>query len=84
MIDKLNKENELKQVKLEKVEESQKRQRTIILSVVSILLLVSVSLFFISRMYVQIKKAHVILKKQKEELVVKNQLLRKANGEIQS
>ncbi len=84
MIDKLNKENELKQVKLEKAEEIERRQRTLLISAVIIILIVSVSLFSISKMYIQIRKTNVILKEQKAELIVKNDLLTKANDEIRN
>jgi serine phosphatase RsbU (regulator of sigma subunit) len=82
LIDKLNKENALKQARLEKSEEQRKRQRTIIFSLIIIFILIAASLFIISRMFVKLKKAHVLLHKQKNEIVVKNAQLEKAYEEI--
>ncbi len=82
MIDKLNKDNELKQAKLEKSEEQQKRQKTIIFSLIAIFVLIAISLFAISRMYIKLKSAHVILKQQKNEIENKNVQLSIAFEEI--
>jgi serine phosphatase RsbU (regulator of sigma subunit) len=82
LIDKLNKENELKQVRLEKFLEEQKRQRTIIFFAVVIIIIVTVSLFIMSRLYVKIKEAHNIVSNQKSELEVKNNQLNLAYEEI--
>ncbi|HOU98045.1 MAG TPA: tetratricopeptide repeat protein [Bacteroidales bacterium] len=81
-IEKLNKENELKQSKLEKSELQQKRQKTIIYSILSIFFIVVVFSFFLSRLYLQLKKSHVLLKQQKEEIELKNEELKTANEEI--
>ncbi len=83
IIDKLDKENKLKQVTLEKAQEEQKRQKTIIISIVIFLIIASISLVTISKMFVKIKQAHKILKKQKYELEEKNKLLNSAYNEIQ-
>ncbi len=82
LIEKLNKENALKQVRLEKSEEQQRRQRTIIFSLIIIFVLIAASLFIISRMFVKLKKAHKLLHKQKDEIVQKNFELEKAYEEI--
>jgi serine phosphatase RsbU (regulator of sigma subunit)/tetratricopeptide (TPR) repeat protein len=84
VIDKLNKENELKQVKLEKSEEIRKRQRAVIIGIGTGLIVIIVSLIIISRMYVKIKHINKILNEQKIELENKNYLLNLANEEIRS
>lgn len=81
-IEKLNKENELKEIQLEKNELLQKRQKTIIFSILSIFLIVFVFSFFLTRLYVQLKKSHQILKEHQHEIELKNEELKTANEEI--
>lgn len=81
-IEKLNKENELKQSKLEKSELLQKRQKTIIYFILAIFFIVLVFSFSLSKLYLQLKKSHALLKQQKQEIELKNEELKAANEEI--
>ncbi|MGQ9846996.1 MAG: tetratricopeptide repeat protein [Bacteroidales bacterium] len=81
-IEKLNKENELKQAKLEKSELQQKRQKIIIYFILAIFFIVTTFSFFISRLYLQLKKSHLLLEQQKKEIELKNEELQAANEEI--
>jgi len=81
-IEKLNKENELKQTKLEKSEIQQKRQKIIIYFILAIFFTVVVFSFFLSKLYLQLKKSHALLNQQKKEIELKNEELQAANEEI--
>lgn len=81
-IEKLNKENELKKAQLEKSELQQKRQKIIIYFILAIFIIVIVFSFFISKLYLQLKKSHFLLKQQKKEIELKNEELQAANEEI--
>lgn len=81
-IEKLNNENELKQAKLEKSELQQKRQKIIIYFILAIFFIVTVFSFFLSKLYLQLKKSHFLLKQQKKEIELKNEELQAANQEI--
>jgi serine phosphatase RsbU (regulator of sigma subunit)/tetratricopeptide (TPR) repeat protein len=59
-----------------------RRQKAIIYSVVSVLLLVLVFTFLTYRSYLQKQKANVLLAKQKEEIAEKNEELNQQNEEI--
>lgn len=81
-IENLNKENKLNQVLLEKSETQRSKQKILIYSFIAGLIIVLAFSFTLLRLFVQKKKANVLLARQKEQIENKNNLLEQANEEI--
>jgi tetratricopeptide (TPR) repeat protein len=83
-IENLNKENKLQQVLLENSEAQRSRQKMLLYVFVSGLFVVLVFSIVLYRLFLQKKKANLLLALQKQQIESKNSLLEQANEEINS
>ncbi|OFX61464.1 MAG: hypothetical protein A2046_00090 [Bacteroidetes bacterium GWA2_30_7] len=81
-IDKLSKEKELQNETIARKNAESKKQRIIIMFVFCSLLLVVVFSVFLFRLFMQKKKANLILARQKQQIEIQNSNLQQANEEI--
>ncbi len=81
-IEKLQIENQIKQLSLEKSEQQRKHQKMILLGLVVIFFIVVAFSIVVLRLYVQLKVAHKIVLDQKQQIEQKNNDLLAANEEI--
>ena len=81
-IENLNKENKLRTVQLEKSEAQRSKQRLLIYTFIVGLVAVIFFSVMLFRLFLQKKKANVLLARQKEQIESKNTLLEQANEEI--
>ena len=83
-IENLNKENALRRAELAQSEEQRKRQLAIIYSFIAGFIIIITFSIIIFRLFVQKKKANILLAEQKEEILEKNAMLMEANEEIRA
>ena len=83
-IDNLNKENALKKAELAQSEEKRKRQSVLIYSFVIGFVIILVFSLVIFRLFMQKKRANVLLNKQKQQISIQNSKLQQANEEVTS
>jgi serine phosphatase RsbU (regulator of sigma subunit) len=81
-IDNLSNANKLKALELSKSEEQRAKQKIILYSFIFGFILILTFSILILRLFVQKKKANILLAKQKEQIELKNNLLEQANEEI--
>jgi len=81
-IDNLNKENALKKSELAQSEEKRNKQLILIWSFVAGFIIILVFSVVILRLFMQKKKANLILARQKQQIEIQNSRLQQANEEI--
>ncbi|MBU0765858.1 MAG: tetratricopeptide repeat protein [Bacteroidetes bacterium] len=82
LIENLNKENALRKAELAQSEEKRSKQLVMIYSFVAGFVIILVFSVIIFRLFIQKKRANVLLVVQKEQIQKQNALLRQANEEI--
>lgn len=83
-IENLNQENALRKAELAQSEEQRKRQLVIIYAFVVGFIIIAVFSFLLLRLFIQKKKANILLASQKQQIEQKNDMLEEANEEIRS
>ncbi len=83
-IENLNQEKALRIAELDKSEEQRKKQLAVIYSFIVGFIIVVVFSLIIFRLFIQKKKANILLAQQKTQIEQKNALLEEANEEISS
>ncbi len=83
-IENLSKENALRVAELAQSEEQRKRQQTILYSFILGFIIIAVFTLIVLRLFVQKKKANILLAKQRDEILEKNAMLGEANEEIRA
>lgn len=82
LIDKLNKENELKNETIARKNAESKKQQILIFSFLSGFLIILVFSVFLYRLFLQKKKANIKLARQKQQIEIQNAKLQQAYEEI--
>lgn len=81
-IDNLNQENALKQAELAQSEEKRNKQLVLIYSFIAGFIIIMIFSLIIFRLFMQKKKANLILSQQKQQIEIQNNKLNQANEEI--